>query len=242
MAKSLADRILSLVVPPLCVACREPELSGDAVCARCRDSLTPRRTTNVDRGVFLTLAWSPFEYDEAAQRIVMALKARSATRAAVFMATAIAARAPAGLLEGVIVPVPGRPGGNRRRGFDHAALIAGRLGRLTGLPVAEVLSRTGAPPQVGLARLERRANASGAVVLRDGALPVDRVVLVDDVYTTGATLDACAEALLAGGAGDVAGACFARTERYPRDRWRSGPGARSIGKAMHARGSQEVNR
>ena len=242
MARSLADRLLSLVVPPLCVACREPELSGDAVCARCRDSLTLRRATNVDRGVFLTLAWSPFEYDEAAQRIVMALKARAATRAAAFMATAIAARAPAGLLQGVVVPVPGHPGGNRRRGFDHASLIAGHLGRLAGLPVAESLCRTQAPPQVGLARPERRANASGAVALRDGASPVDRMVLVDDVYTTGATLDACAEALLAGGAGDVVGACFARTERRPGDRWRNRHRARSIGEAMQARGSQEVNR
>lgn len=242
MAHPLADRILSLLVPPLCVACREPELSGDAVCPRCRDSLTPRAGPGIDRGVFVSWAWSPFEYDDAARRIVMALKARSATRAAAFMARAIAARAPAGLLEGTIVPVPAQPGGRRRRGFDHAALIAGHLGRLTGLPVADALRRTEAPPQVGLARHERRANASGAVAVRGGGLPVERAVLVDDVYTTGATLDACAEALLGGGAGGVAAACFARTERHSQNRWRSGGAGRSIEDAIHAIGSQEVSR
>ncbi len=242
MALPLADRILSLLVPPLCVSCREPELSGDAVCPRCRDSLAPRPPASLDRGIFFARAWAPFEYDEAARRIVMALKARSATRAASFMAAAIEARAPDGMLDGVIVPVPGHPHGNRRRGFDHAGLIAGQLARLSGAPVAEVLRRTEAPPQVGLARLERRANAGGSVALSDGGLPVDRAVLVDDVYTTGATLDACAEALLAGGAAEVVAACFARTSRDREDPWREGGMARSMGEAVQTIGFEEVSR
>ena len=226
MAHALADRILSLLVPPVCVACGEPELSGSPVCARCRDALAPRRLELGERGLFVARAWSPYEYDAAARRIVMALKARSATRAACFMAAAIASRAPPGLVEGTLVPVPGHPRGTRGRGFDHAGMIAGRLGRLAGLPVADVLRRTPAPPQVGLARSARRANARGSVALRTAAGPAGRAVLVDDVYTTGATLDACAEVLLGAGSEEVVAVCFARTARSggaPMTRAAAGP-------------------
>src|SRR5512145_1199716 len=120
MSRVLADRLFSLLVPPLCVACGEPELSGSPVCVACRDGLVPRPLEHGDRGLFVARAWSPYEYDAAARRIVMALKARSATRAACFMAAAIASRAPPGLLEGALVPVPGHPRGTRGRGFDHA--------------------------------------------------------------------------------------------------------------------------
>src|SRR5688572_28802225 len=116
---SLTEKLVSLVVPPLCVACREPELGGGALCADCADALVPLAPGQcVHRSVALTRAWAPFSYEGAARRIVMALKARSATQAARFMAAAIQTRAPEGLLDsGVLVPVPGQQAGNRRRGF-----------------------------------------------------------------------------------------------------------------------------
>jgi predicted amidophosphoribosyltransferase len=213
MATSLVDRLISLVVPPLCVACREPELGGGALCSDCAGGLVPLGPGQaVHRSLALTRAWAPFSYEGVARRVVMALKARSATQAARFMASAIAARAPTGFLDaGVLVPVPGQPDGSRRRGFDHAHEIALVLAGLKGLEVAGALRRAPVRPQVGLARVERRLNARGSVTVRPGVPPGGRAILVDDVYTTGATLDACALALLGAGAGEAVAVCFART-------------------------------
>jgi ComF family protein len=204
---------VSLVVPPLCVACREPELGGDVLCGDCRAALVPLAPGQaMHRSPALGRAWAPFSYEGAARRVVMGLKARSATQAARFMARSIAARAPGDLLRtGVLVPVPGHPAGNRKRGFDHAHEIARTLGRITGLEVAHALRRAPVRPQVGLARAERRLNAHGSVRVRPGLPRGARAILVDDVYTTGATLDACALALRGAGAGEAVAVCFART-------------------------------
>ena len=130
------------------------------------------------------------------------------------MAAAISARAPAGVLEGVLVPAPAHPERIRRHGHNQAADLAEALRRRTGMPVRHVLARRpGARRQVGLERPARRANARGGIVA-SGALPAGaRAVVVDDVYTTGSTLDACAAALRAAGSGPVTAVCFARTVR-----------------------------
>ena len=215
MASPLMDRLVSLLVPPLCVACREPELGGGALCTDCARALVALAPAQAaHRSPALARAWAPFSYEGVARRVVMALKVRSATQAARFMATAIETRAPAGLLDaGVLVPVPGRPHGNRRRGFDHAHAIAQTLGQVTGLEVMRALRRSPARAQVGLGRGARQANASGSVSVRPGVPTGSRAILVDDVYTTGATLDACALALRGAGAGEVVAVSFARTVR-----------------------------
>jgi ComF family protein len=213
---SLTEKLVSLVVPPLCVACREPELGGGALCADCADALVPLAPGEcMHRSVALARAWAPFSYEGAARRVVMALKARSATQAARYMAGTIHARAPGGLLEsGVLVPVPGRRAGNRRRGFDHAHVIAHELARLSGLEVASALRRGAVRAQVGLGRAERAVNALSSVSVEPAVVPrARRAILVDDVYTTGATLDACALALTGAGAREVVAVSFARTVR-----------------------------
>ena len=231
MTTTLLDKLVSLVVPPLCAACREPELSGAAVCTTCTARLVPLPDPRCERcGAPVVIAsprcpecrgrrlsfrsaWAPFAYEATAPQLVVALKARGATRAAAFMAGEIASRAPPRVLAGTLVPVPAHPARRRREGLNQAAWIARALGRLTGLVVAELLERRpSSTPQVGLARLERLANARGSVVV--GAPPPGgRLVLVDDVYTTGATLDACAHALRGAGARDVAAVTFARATR-----------------------------
>jgi predicted amidophosphoribosyltransferase len=227
----LMRSLLSLVVPPLCVACREPELSGAAVCPSCAAGMEPiaaccRRCgaplpCPVDacaecrgRGLSFARAWAPFAYTGPAREVVLALKARGLTAGAPYMATAIARRAPPGVLDGVLVPAPAHPERLRRHGHNQARALAAALGRITGLPVCEALvRRPGGRRQVGLERHARRANAQGWIAAGSGVPAGARAVVVDDVYTTGATLDACARALGAAGSGPVTAVCFARTVR-----------------------------
>jgi ComF family protein len=106
----------------------------------------------------------------------------------------------------IIVPVPLHPLKLREREFNQAAWLGRRLGRATGIPVRlDVLRRQRhTETQTRLSRAERVRNMAEAFVVRDGAgLCGERVVVVDDVLTTGATTNACAEALRRSGAGEV---------------------------------------
>lgn len=112
----------------------------------------------------------------------------------------------------VIVPVPLHPQRQRERGYNQSALLARELAHHTRLPVAEgtLLRITPTPPQVGLKAIERAENVRGAFRCQNDALAKKQVLLVDDVLTTGATLRACAEALLQGEAQAVWGLTLAR--------------------------------
>jgi len=144
------------------------------------------------------LAWAPFAHDGPARDLVAALKFRGLLAAADLLAAPMAAGGAALWREATIVPVPADPRRRRRRGFDHAALIAQALGRRTGRPVATCLRRAPGPRQLGAGRAARRARVAAAAPTAIGAVP-PLAVLVDDVHTTGATLRACASALLSGG-------------------------------------------
>lgn len=117
----------------------------------------------------------------------------------------------------VLVPVPLDPARLRRRGFNQAALLAAELSRTTGLPWAEVLARTTAShSQAALGREDRARN-----VLRmfkwqaNDRLPLPRVILVDDVLTTGATSAACARTIEEAGYECLGVATFARALHRP---------------------------
>lgn len=112
----------------------------------------------------------------------------------------------------LVAPVPLSPLRQRERGFNQAGLLAHRLGRRLGLPVEyRLLERIReTPAQAGLVMAERRRNVAGAFRLRFGASPPARpILLVDDVYTTGATLHECARILKKAGTPAVFGAVFA---------------------------------
>jgi predicted amidophosphoribosyltransferase len=116
----------------------------------------------------------------------------------------------------VITYIP--PDGDRsiKRGHQPARDLASALGERWGLPVACLLTRTRpVARQTGLPRSERRRNMRGAFGADRAGVPA-RVVLVDDVYTTGATVDAAAAALRAAGAHDVYVVTLARAVRAVR--------------------------
>ena len=115
----------------------------------------------------------------------------------------------------IVVPVPLHRRRRRARGFNQALELA----RYLELPVVEALRRTRATQsQTDLPAAKRHANVRGAFALRRGSdLRGLRIVLVDDVSTTGATLDACARVLREAGALDVSALTAARVASRPRE-------------------------
>ena len=190
---------LDLFVPPLCWACREP--AGDRLCKACRlrlpwiEPLAPRR-----RGSLLQQHWSPLEFEGPARAIVHALKFHCATALAALMAQQLVDSLPPRAFppDAALVPVPASRLRQRQRGFDHADLLASELAKLMLLPLVRPLKRDSAlaSGQRGLSRGDR-LSGRGMQVRAVRTAPL-RVVLVDDVCTTGATLELCATALLAG--------------------------------------------
>ncbi|WP_259314751.1 ComF family protein [Capillimicrobium parvum] len=204
------------MAPPRCPACLDP-LPGtrDALCAPCareldwlgprtcpRCALPPPCAPCPGRRRAWDRSWSPLAHDGPARALVAALKFRGILVAADLLAAPLAAGAADLIADGSLVPVPPDPRRRRRRGFDHAALLADALSRRTGAPVAACLRRGPAPRQLGAGRSRRLASAGRFAPTLAGSAP-ERAVLVDDVHTTGATLDACARALRVGGAKTV---------------------------------------
>jgi ComF family protein len=114
----------------------------------------------------------------------------------------------------VVIPVPLHRKRERERGFNQAALLAGVFGAAVELPVClDALQRVRETiPQIGLGAEERRENVHGAFRARREALAGRRPLLIDDVCTTGATLEACAAALKQAGCRQVYALTLARAE------------------------------
>jgi ComF family protein len=206
---ALAGFLGGLFAPPICWSCSGLARRGDPLCGGCRRAV---RHLAPDAVLLSGVrVWAPVAYAGPARDVVRALKFRGATALADTMAAQIVANAPAAVLDGAtLVPVPLHPKRLRSRGYNQAALIAQAVGRRAGIEVADCLIRSGpAVTQVGRDRAERKAGLAGSIeALHE---PGDRVVLIDDVVTTGATLGACRDALVAAGAQDVSAVAFART-------------------------------
>lgn len=229
--RGLARAALALVYPPSCAGCGGATMDPGALCPDCWSALRlieaplcPRYGTPLalDPGIgalysLRAIADPPvFEraravalYDDTACRMVHRLKYEDRLDLALAMGRMMAASGRELLAEAdCVVPVPLHRWRLWRRRFNQAALLARPLARGAGLPYEpRVLARVRATrPQVGLSRAGRAENLQGAFRVppeRRGGLQGRRVLLVDDVTTTGATANAAARALMRGGAAAV---------------------------------------
>jgi ComF family protein len=157
-------------------------------------------------------AWAPVVYEGPARALVGALKFRRAVGVAEAMAAAVAAGAPAFGDGATLVPVPLHPARLRKRGFNQAERLAAAIASRTAQSVADCLRRTGtAGTQLGRPRAARLVALESAYTLLAGASVPERVTLIDDVITTGATLAACAAPLRRAGVREVCALAYART-------------------------------
>lgn len=233
----IGRRVAGLVLPPVCMACRKPVADANALCATCWSELTLISRPYCERlGVPFSYELGPgalsaeaiadpppFEharavavYNGVARDIVHALKYRDRTELSEMLA-AMMARTGRELLADadLLIPVPLHAGRLWARRFNQAALLAMALGRASDVEVDPLVLRRirATRHQVGLNSKERDRNVRGAFrVASDHKERVvgKHVVLVDDVYTTGATVKACTRALLRGGADRVDVLVFAR--------------------------------
>lgn len=188
------------LVPPLCARCGSPGAWPVRRCAECSG-----------RRLAFASARAAIVYDGTARRFVQAWKERGQRRLARDAAAVVVDTLPRPEAASLAY-VPSDPGRTRERGFRPAEALARELGRAWELPVEPLLRRTrSVDRQRGLGLQERRRNVRGVFASARPSPPL--VCLVDDVYTSGATVAAAASALRQGGARRVEVVTFARAVR-----------------------------
>ncbi|HET6310774.1 MAG TPA: double zinc ribbon domain-containing protein [Candidatus Nitrosotalea sp.] len=223
----MRSRLLDIILPPRCGGCH---MVGTWLCDRCRsrirrleEPLCRRCGAEVEsarsgcgcrkRLRSLSRLRSAVAYEGPVEVALQRFKYHGWRRLAEPLALLLAERLVVeGLAASWAVAVPLHRSRQRQRGFNQSELLARELRRRLALtnPPGELVRTRATPPQVGHDRRWRLENVRDAFEWRGGPLEGRSILLIDDVATTGATLEACAAALRSGGSGPVMGVSVAR--------------------------------
>ncbi|MEE9399311.1 MAG: ComF family protein [Dehalococcoidales bacterium] len=193
---------LPRIRPPLCPRCGRPHPSG-ILCPSC-----------VNWAAAIDGIRSPYRFDGVMREAIHQLKYRNLRALVVTLTELLKDFLVSNPLPAeVLVPVPLHPKRLKERGYNQSGLLARELAKLIDLPVMGdcLIRQRHAPPQAKTSTVdERRSNIADAFACRNRKLQDKQVLLIDDVSTSGATLDACAAALKAAGTASVWGLVMAR--------------------------------
>jgi ComF family protein len=192
---------LPRIMPPLCPRCGKPQPSG-ILCPSCVGWQTEIEGVR-----------SPFRFDGVIRQAIHQLKYRHLRALAQPLAELLRDYLITSPMSGeVLVPVPLHQKRLKERGYNQSQLLARELGKFITLPVIDdcLIRQRYALPQARTSSVEeRQGNVANAFICRDHRLQDKQVLLIDDVTTSGATLNACASALKAAGATSVWGLVLA---------------------------------
>ena len=221
----MLDKAIGLLAPHVCLACGA---EGSLLCTSCSyDALPPLpdrcyrcKSLTHDSAVcqkcrrqtVLRYVWPRADYEGTAKEIVYSLKFGRAKVAAHLMADLLDEALPSLPQRTVITYVPTATSRVRFRGYDQSLLIAKALAKKRGLRMETLLARVGQSRQVGSDRKHRLAQAERNYrVVKANKISRASVLVVDDILTTGATVEAAAKLLRSAGAKEVSATVFAQT-------------------------------
>lgn len=204
----MLSKLLNIIAPEQCIECGTEGLILCDWCRLSKEALPSRcfvchsRTTdyevcgNCRRSTSLNTVYVFAEYEDIAQNLIRALKFGCKRHAAIPIGQLLSTMLPLNICNTVLVPVASVPRHARQRGFDHIVAITRALANQANLPVLKLLSRTASVRQVGASRQQRKQQIKGnfRIVIGRHSMP-SHVILVDDVITTGATLNEAAKVL-----------------------------------------------
>jgi ComF family protein len=210
--------ILDLLFPQKCTFCRKLLHSGESgMCAACARDIPYTRANAKRSGDFFSVCVSPLYYEGDVREAILRFKFRNATSYAGLFGRLIADCIRENLAGeyALISWVPLSAKRLRKRGYDQSMLLAMAAAlELDDVAVETLVKHTDVPAQSGMGSAEkRRASISGSYAVSDAELVAGkRILLIDDIVTTGSTLSECARTLLGAGAEKVVCATLARTE------------------------------